>query len=340
MKIKLAYLLIAVLTILGGLNIFQSLKKKFIPPTEQSAHAKGYADDDFHAAFFDEAGGDVQIDKHFKVDAGDILEIQVFHADVEILSGDASDAHIVVKVDGGDRELAKQLVEKLAFRVTHEGNKVRVISDSPDWNSWSWNHWGNVDISVQATIPARFNAEIETTHGDVTIEALEGVVDVRTTHGDVDIASLTGPHASIQTSHGDVEAGSLNSDEVAVTTSHGDIEIDTVIARTFTAQTSHADIEVGHVEGRAEITNSHGDIEVYLPKTNSAYLKTSHGDIAVEVDARQGADLILEGQHVDIDEQFRFNGNLKTDRAEGQLNGGGPRLEAHTSHGNIIVRES
>jgi len=338
MKIKITYILIAVLTVLGGLNIFQSLKNKLLPPAEKMVPVIEQSDFN-RSTTKTHLQGKIMTDERFKVAPGDLLKVQVSHADLQITTGDSRQAHIVITLEGDDMARAEELFQKMSFQVTQDGKTVMVHAERLNGNLWSWNDWGGVQITVHATIPAIFDTDIETTHGDVELGSLDGFVKVGTSHGDVDAEALSGPQIIVHTTHGDVEVHSLKSDEVSVATSHGDIELGTVVAREFTARTSHADIEVAHIEGRANITNSHGDIDVYLPKTTSSYLKTSHGDIEVEIDAKQGLDVSLNGGRVKVDDQLKFSGNLEDDRADGQLNGGGPRLEARASHGSITVRE-
>ena len=335
MKAKLTYLLIAALAVLGGLNIFQSLKQELLPPHEKGAHVAERTVASY-AGTLTEAGEAV-IDVRFDVSPGDALDVRVAHTDVVIETGSDKEAHIVVTLDGRDMDRAREVFEAMNFRVAQDGDVIRVVSESPN-RKWSWGS-NDVQITVMARVPERFDAEIETSHGDLSMNDLEGRIDVRTSHGDVAADALSGPRLHIETSHGDVAAGRLSADEVSVKTSHGDIEIGEVVSSDFSAHTSHADVEVARIEGRAEITNSHGDIRALLTSGQPAFFKTSHGDIAIDVIPDLGADVTLRGDKVRLDASASFDGEVKKSRADGRLNGGGARIEARTSHGSITLRE-
>lgn len=335
MKAKLTYLLIAALAVLGGLNIFQSLKHKLLPPHEKGTYVAEHTVASYAGTLTE--SGEAVIDERFDVSPGDALEIRVSHTDVRIETGSDKEARIVVTLDGRDMDRAREIFEEMNFRVERDGDVIRIVSESPNRR---WLRFRNdVQVTLTARIPARFDAEIETSHGDVALDALDGRIDVRTSHGDVDVRDLGGPWLSIETSHGDVATGSLHADEVTVKTSHGDVAIDEVVASAFTARTSHGDVEVERVEGRADVTLSHGDLRVFLTTENPAFFRTDHGDILISMAPGLGADLSLKGGRVRLDASASFKGEVKKDRADGQLNGGGARIEARTSHGSITLRE-
>ncbi len=335
MKAGLTYLLIAALAVLGGLNIFQSLKHKLLPPHEKGTYTAEHSVASY-AGTLTEAGEAV-IDERFDVSPGDALDIRVSHTDVLIAKGSDNEARIVVTLDGRDMDRAREIFEAMNFRVEQDGSVIRIVSESPN-RRWSWG--GNdVQITVNARIPARFDAEIETSHGDLSMSDLDGRIDIRTSHGDVDARALSGPWLHIETSHGDVATGSLRADEVTVKTSHGDVAIDEVVASDFIAHTAHADVDVSRIDGRAEISNSHGDIRVLLTTERPAFFRTDHGDILISTAPGLGADLSLKGGRVRLDASAPFDGERKKDRADGRLNGGGARIEARTSHGSITLRE-
>ena len=105
-------------------------------------------------------------------------------------------------------------------------------------------------------------------------------------------------------------------------------------------RTSHGDIEVDRISGRTDISNSHGDIEVAFSQLDNAYLRTSHGDVYISAPRSTAADLDLKADRVRIADTYRFEGELKKDRADGHINGGGPRVEARASHGSITLRDN
>lgn len=50
------------------------------------------------------------------------------------------------------------------------------------------------------------------------------------------------------------------------------------------------------------------------------------------------ADLELQGEDVTVGRAFGFGGTLTEERASGRLNGGGPRLEARSGDGSVVLK--
>ena len=65
---------------------------------------------------------------------------------------------------------------------------------------------------------------------------------------------------------------------------------------------------------------------------------TSDGDISITLPENHGADLRLRGDDVRISRSLDFDGRIEDERATGEINGGGPLIEARTSDGEVTVR--
>jgi DUF4097 and DUF4098 domain-containing protein YvlB len=356
MRIKIIAALLAVLTALGGLNLFKSIKDRLTQPaTAQTSEVVDYVDDSDKSAskirvrikakssvqqttkvrVRTNSAFEVMIEERFKVQTGQTLTIDVQHADVEIETGSVNEAHVRVELRSNDMEKAKERFERMKFRVDQVGDEVRIESESPRIN-WSWN--GKFAINVLVTIPQEFNVELQTTHGDVDLDDIDGLVLLNTTHGDVTAGSISGPEITLTSTHGDIEASTLRSDEIMVKTTHADIEIGTVDSRRFTAKTSHSDVTIERLIGDSEITTSHGDIEITLMDVFSSELKTSHGDVTVYAPSNIAAELDFEASQVRVSKHFDLNGSVKKDRVKGLVNGGGSKIRVRTTHGSIEMK--
>jgi DUF4097 and DUF4098 domain-containing protein YvlB len=369
MRTKIIAALLAVLTALGGLNLFKSIKDRLIPSESETVEltavqevsdsgtdgktrvrvrvrANGAEVENAREstlarvaerlAIHVRDGAETMIDRRFDVREGQTLFIDVEHADVTVNTGATDEAHVVVSLSSTNLERAHDIFDEMNFRVNMVGDEVRIESDALDgnWNS-DWN--GGLDIKINATIPERFNARMKTTHGDVDLDDIEGVVDLNTTHGDVSAASIVGPEITLKSTHGDIAARSLQSDAITVNTTHADIDIASVNGRAFSATTSHSDIHIEKLLAPSEIQTSHGDIEVNMPKALSAKLTTSHGDVVVYAPASISADLDLAGAQVRVS-GFDVQGDVQKDRVSGRVGSGGARIFAHTTHGSIDVK--
>lgn len=356
MRTRLTFALLVVLALLGLANFGMSMKNRFsshhVPsveaiapvapvmpeaPPAPDAPAAPMAPEAVLASF--EGEHTTVIDETYTVSPGDLLAVEVSHADVRITTATDNQARIRVTIEGPDAETIREVIDRMNFSTHQEGRKVVLESRPERQNWWTFNWWDNVSIHVEATIPARFDTQITTSHGELAVASLEGQMELTTSHGNVHLAEMQGPFLSIVTSHGEVAAERLDAPDVNVTTSHGDIRIGTVSGQRFNASTSHSTIAVERLGAASDINTSHGDIEIGLTQATDLSLQTSHGSIDIAAPPSLRADVSLRGDDVNISSAYRFSGELGEDKAEGRINGGGARLEARTSHGDITLRE-
>lgn len=371
MRTKVIAALLALLTALGGLNLFQSIKKKLQPtegvamnetreyrvdaPAQSDARAREYRIDiqekaaqtreyrvkvESAQAVVTERGsrsGEVVIDKTFEVRNGEFLDVEIVHADVNITTNTTDQVQVKVRLDGRDMTRAKAWFDAMEFDVFQDGNRVVVVARSPR-NNWNNRNSGGARINVDVSMPSEFNVNMQTTHGDVVMGDLRGDVLMRTSHGDVELQNIRGREVAITTSHGDIKARNLLAELVELRTSHSDINLGTVVSRRFKAHTSHSDVNVEDVSGETEIRTSHGDIRANVSGSESASFVTSHGDVTVYTARDSKADLDLSGAKVRVSSEFTLSGDVRKDRVDARINGGGPLLHARTTHGSVDLR--
>jgi len=365
MRTKVIAVLLVVLTALGGLNLFQSIKDRLagdaqahhvtIEATENSSEqirikaeavesvvakveriAVRAAEKAERVAVKSNSDEDVMIDRTFDVRTGQNLFVDVQHSDVEIETSNTRQARIRVMASGSNMARVREMFEEMNFDVGQSGDEVFVTSDRRNSN---WNdNWSNFDVDVVISIPSEFNLNVESTHGDVELGDVMGEVTLETTHGDVAAGVIRGARLELKTTHGDIEADALESESISLQTSHADIEVGEVNSRMFSAKTSHSDIEIDAIWGESRMTTSHGDIRFRLMTNNGADLKTSHGDITVFVPSDLSARLDIQGARVSLDRNFRLNGDVEKDEIRGEINGGGNLIKARTTHGSIELR--
>lgn len=323
------------------------------------------------------AEGEVMIEERYDVREGGTLRVNVPGADVEVLPGSNDQAEVTVYLEGRDMDKARTYFESLNFEVYQKGDVVAIEAESKN-KKWGWNSWkrnGGARILVKARIPERFNTDLKTSGGDVTVIRLEGRTELSTSGGDVTLGTLSGPTILARTSGGDIKAESVRGDAaVELKTSGGDLALGDISGATLHIQTSGGDVKANHLTGETiklgtsggdiylkevdgDLTartsggdiniqtlagdvvagTSGGDIEVRLERTSAVELKTSGGSIDITAPAALEANLELKGGRVQVADAFQFAGTMKKNRAQGALNGGGPRLYASTSGGKITL---
>ena len=282
-----------------------------------------------------------EINKSFSVKPGASLIVKGVRGDVSVTTQDKHNVliHAIYKMDVYTEAEAKAVMKNIDASYIQRGNKIEISAKDISRSYMS----GRFEIQV----PSRFNLDIQTSGGDVSIDNLIGDAELKTSGGDIAIKSVDG-RVKAKTSGGDVSI-SRTKQQVIAKTSGGDIEIievsGPVEAKTsgggiyirrnsasIVANTSGGDIELVDVGAAVEAHTSGGDIDV--TRTNgSIEVSTSGGDIdlrniggAVKA-ATSGGDIDASGVKGGI--------AVKTSGGDINLSGIHGFIEAKTSGGDI-----
>ena len=293
---------------------------------------------DIKFEYDNDADSDVVIDESFEVSNGETLYMDVAHSDVYVETGASETARIRVMLSGTNMSRAREVFDDMEFSLRQDGDEIRLVAEDQD-RSWN-NNDGNIDIEIVAYIPENFDLRLKSTHGDIELQDIIGDVYLDTTHGDIDAEDIRGNALTLKSTHGDIEASTLEADDISLKTTHADIDVDVVSSNSFKASTTHSDIEIGSLSGTSSLSTSHGDIDVEMIDSNGAEFQTSHGDIMVIAPRGMKADLDIEGASVRLDKDFEFSGSIEDDEIRGDVNGGGVRFKARTTHGSVTVRSN
>lgn len=213
------------------------------------------------------------------------------------------------------------------------------------------------EVEYRVTVPRRFDADVETSGGSISMADLKGEVNARTSGGSLNFDDIDGPvkgrtsggsitlaagkgSAFLRTSGGSIHITQVAGD-VDASTSGGGISIERAAGR-VRAHTSGGSIEVREVAGAIDASTSGGGVTASLlgqPK-EECRLNTSGGSISVSLakDIRMDLDASTSGGTVWTDFPVPANGDRHQRELRAPLNGGGPLLYLHTSGGGISVR--
>jgi hypothetical protein len=190
--------------------------------------------------------------------------------------------------------------DKMNFTLNGNEESVEVIGEKKSSTS-SW--FSNINVKVEIKVPSNFNLDINTAGGDIKCGGINGRAQLNTSGGDVWADKFSGDlYAS--TSGGDVFLF-CNNAFIEAETSGGDI-----------------DLEYSGENLGIELSTSGGDIDIKLPDDFKATMdiSTSGGDVSCSLNMS----------------------NIKKSHGSslvGDINGGGEKLNAHTSGGDITVTE-
>lgn len=318
---SLRILVLPALLILGStLFVPAPARANAVPPTPEPRYAP-----------------EKMIDRTFSVDRGGLLDIRVADADLNIVTTDDREAHVVVWLDARDMRRGREYFEMQRFSVEKRGQTVEVLTDPPRRVNWSWERWGEINIWVDVRIPRTFNAEIQTSDGDIVLEALDGRVNLKSSDGDIETGRLTGPSISIRTSDGDILTEALSSDDLTISTSDGDIRLDDIEADEVMIRTSDGDISARNITGEMDISTSDGNLRMGNLRGPTIRLRTSDGEIDAETLAARNSDV----QTSDGDITLGFvEGGLRATTASGEVRvglSGDAAAYLRSSDGNVYL---
>ncbi len=161
---------------------------------------------------------------------------------------------------------------------------------------------------------------VRTSDGNITGGRLEGDLDLSTSDGNIALDEVRGGHVSLTTSDGSITTKQIEAYRAEVVSSDGNLHL-------------------GLVDGALRASTSSGDIRVRLVQPAEYALRTSSGDIYITAPSDLRASLNLRAEDLRIATSFRFRGDLDDESATGNLNGGGPLLEARASDGTIVLSQ-
>ncbi len=267
-------------------------------------------------------GRELVLEQQFNVGPGGTPQIDIPDGDVEVESGTGSTVEVEVFVYGRDLEWAREVFERMEFDAQARGNTVTITARRRSRIRRSeYRRYGGVGVLTRVLVPRQFNADIATDDGDIFVTDLDGTVMLSSGDGDIDVGHIRGERVDIDTADGDVTAQALEAVSTLIRTSDGDIDVRTVTGG-----------------GEVQATTSDGDIRIALSEVGDVRLRTNDGDITIYAPTTLAALVDLEAEDLNVSRGFDIAGRITRRRVRGEINGGGPLLEASTHDGTVTLR--
>src|SRR5437762_11510719 len=262
---------------------------------------------------------DQKIEKEFQVSTGGTLSVQADRGSIEVNSDASDKVHVRVlrHIKGGSQAQADELFANHDVTFRQDGNTVSVIGrNKKDQFRFGSFRQPSLQVRYEIRVPRKYNAELNTSGGDIRLGELEGAVITRTSSGSIDLGTISGRIES-SNSGGDILVGHAGGDLVA--------------------HTSSGSIKVQTASGKVETSNSGGDIRVN-EAGQDVVARTSSGSITLKtvqggVEARNsGGDIKIEKAGGDVAAQTS-SGSITIGQTKGK------RVNAKNSGGAISVGE-
>jgi len=208
--------------------------------------------------------------------------------------GDKLSCIVTLRAYTSDEAEARGLFDKYQLTARSvEANGVYITSQSPPRTR----HGANFRVHFEITLPQRYNLDVETQSGDISVEApLKGEARLTTAGGDVRASELTGA-VRIETAGGGISLGKIGSGLVARTAGgsiyvgdvNGDASLETsggeivtgAVAGALKAETAGGDIVVGGATGQVMARTAGGQIQIG-PTGGSVRAETAGGSIRLQ----------------------------------------------------------
>lgn len=286
--------------------------------------------------------------KSFPVNAGGQLFIDTDKGSiiVETHNNSEIEVELLLTAKTNDDELAEKLFNSFKVSYDHSGSDLKIFGKYEGAKSWLKNLFGGsnsnkLNVKFIITVPEKFNVDLNTSGGGISVGDLEGLVEARTSGGGLNFGNISG-NIDGKTSGGGITIGEC-AGNIKISTSGGGIKIKKCEG-TVDAHTSGGGITVNEVYGAIDASTSGGSVYASIteqPKDNCS-LTTSGGGITVKLakNINLNLDAKTSGGNVNTDFPITIKGKVDRSKLNGKINDGGPDLYLRSSGGSIHIEEN
>ena len=261
--------------------------------------------------------------REFDASAVPNVELVTFDGAIEVRAWDQPKVRVDIEKFGSSREAA----ESIAVRASQDGDSIRVEAARPPGARWGMNSVANVSSRARliALVPRECNLIVNSGDGGLTVERVNGTIQLTTADGFVKGYELEGD-VVVDTGDGSVKLERV-SGSLRVRSGDGPVSLGGRLSRlnVFTSDGMVAlRLEPGsHVDGDWEVTTGDGGVVVYLPD-----------DLRADVDAATGDGTVRAESGLNLHESARTRRTLR-----GMLGEGGRVMKIRTGDGSISLHK-
>jgi hypothetical protein len=211
------------------------------------------------------------------VKEGGRLVVRVDNGGINIhpVAGERVGCTVILHAYTPDESSARRLFDKFQLSArSMETGGVYLSGESPEGAG----HGARFSVQFQITVPEKYNLDVETQRGDITVDApLNGEARLTTAGGDVRSSDVSGL-LRVETAGGGIELGRIGGDLIA-RTAGGAIRVGDVKGDA-TLETSGGEIVTGTVAGALKAETAGGDV-VVGGATGQIMARTAGGQIQI-----------------------------------------------------------
>lgn len=203
-----------------------------------------------------------RVEKSFPVSAGGQLTVNADRGAIEVTAaeGENVEVEVIRKVRVASDAKAKEILEDHQLTFNHQGANVEVLAKYHGTTGRLWRElWNRLHVRFVISVPKKYNVDLKTAGGSITVSDLTGKVKTETSGGSLKLGRIQGP-VNGRTSGGSISLAAAT-EAVDLKTSGGRIDVGEVEAA-LTAQTSGGSIKLARAKGDALAKTSGGSITV------------------------------------------------------------------------------
>ena len=272
-------------------------------------------------------------EKTFSVKDWENLYVNAEGADIIVTSWDKQEVYVKVSAN-------QKAEEHLKLKIEKENDAVVVVAKLKISHSFfNWFSNNNMSLRIEVTVPRKYNADLETSGGNLKLSDLTGGFKLNTSGGNINLNDNNGKlHA--ETSGGNIKLVN-HKGEMDISTSGGNIDCKSVTGD-LKAETSGGNVDIEITNGKLYTETSGGNIYVdYTGINKGLEASTSGGTVKVKLPSDFKAKAHLETGGGTVRNHFSNVKDFKVTESEVdcELNGGGNVLRLETSGGDVIVEQ-
>jgi hypothetical protein len=298
--------------------------------------------------------------KRFAVQPGGTVVVDVDFGSIDVSTNDSSEVVVDVlrRVSGASQAQEEEFLADRPVTITPEGNKVTISSRAQTPGNKPSGGKQRTQAKYTITVPAKFNAQLQTAAGIVTVSdlagevkaaskggalqfnRLHGMLDGATTGGAIRVADCEGEQ-QVKTSGGGIELaggkgsfdGKTSGGPVSVKDFKGSVQV----------KSSGGKLTVDNVVGKVDGKTSGGGITASFtsPLAGEVNLATSAGGVTLLVPGNAAFDLDASTTAGGVNSELDVDSGDKPSKnhLKGPVNGGGKSVVLRSSAGSIHVRK-
>jgi DUF4097 and DUF4098 domain-containing protein YvlB len=264
---------------------------------------------------------------------GGRLAVDNFNGSIEILGWEKDS----VQITGTKYASRRDSLDDLRIEIDHASpDAVSIRTVRPTMH-------GNMGARYTIRVPRQVQLDrITSSNGQIRVEDIQGALRLETSNGAIRLRTIEG-RLEARTSNGAIEGDGMTGD-VTLRTSNGGIRLDRV-AGALDATTSNGGIHIRLGKPKpnepVKVHSSNGSIELELEAldNNEIRASTSNSSITLRLPAAIKAHLRASTSNSSITSDFdvTMHGTMNKNHLEGDINGGGPLIDASSSNGTIRI---